>query len=83
MTYKEKVLTAALCRCAKVLIREIRGTGEVMSAADYNRVIIAMNTCLTDARAHLGDRLSELELANRCYEDKGGRDISEFGGTSE
>lgn len=83
MTYKEKVLTAALFRCAKVLIREIRGTGEVMSAADYNWVIITMNTCLTDARAHLDDRLSELELANRYYKAQGGKDLSEFGGMSK
>ena len=35
------------------------------------------------AHAALEQEVAELEEANRVYEDKGGRDISEFGGTSE
>lgn len=91
MTYKEKVLTAALFMCARELSRRIGETAPTWSiltpearerTVDY-AAIYCMNLTITWARDDLSGILEELEAANRVYEDKGGKDISEFGGTNE
>lgn len=91
MTYKEKVLTAALFMCARELSRRIGETAPTWSiltpearkrTVDY-AAIYCMNRTITWARDDLSGILEELELANRVYDDKGGKDISEFGGTSK
>lgn len=91
MTYKEKVLTAALFMCARRLtenIAETAPTWRIMSpdAKEHTvayATIYCMNLTATRAREDLSQVLEELEEANRVYEDKGGKDISEFGGTNE
>lgn len=91
MTYKEKVLTAALFMCARGLTKNIGETAptwRIMSpdakedAVAY-ATIYCMNLAATRAMEDLSQVLEELEAANRVYEGEGGKDISEFGGTSE
>ena len=91
MTYKEKVLTAALFMCARRLTEKIGETAptwcvmspEAKEHAVAYATIYCMNLTATWAMEDLSRVLEELEEANRVYEDEGGKDISEFGGTSE
>jgi len=91
MTYKEKVLTAALFMCARELSQRIGETAptwsiltpEARERAVAYATIYCMNLTATRAREDLSQVLEELEAANRVYEAAGGKDLSEFGGTSE
>lgn len=91
MTYKEKVLTAALFMCARRLTENIGETSpdyrilspDAKEHAVAYATIYCMNLTATRAREDLSQVLEELEAANRVYEAEGGKDISEFGGTSE
>lgn len=91
MTKSEKILTAALFMCARELSRRIGETAPTWSiltpearkrTVDY-ATIYCMNRTITWARDDLSQVLEELEAANRVYEAEGGKDLSEFGGTSE
>jgi len=80
MTQKEKILTAALFRCARALVRELERNLDGPKGSSAAHAVAAMNASLLAAKADTDHLLAELAAGNRLYLASGGKDLFELEG---